>query len=218
MGVEIVKAAVVCGRTLSGNAYKVLIAMSLQALDKPKEGRPAGLYFGGWGALQNALGYEEGGPKSAGHTAVKRAVRELRDAGHVSALLTAARGNRQSYLVHPGGIGKGVTSDPQSTGERGSLSDPKRGSEQTLKGGQICTERGSLSDPPRKEQEGRELTQDIDLIRRPQPQEAVEQAAKDEMSRPHKFQGNPGSDCLACDGAYTDRRRHPLHLLRAEGA
>lgn len=212
------KAAAVCGRSLSGNAYKVLIAMSLQALDKPKDGRPAGLYFGGWGALQAALGYEEGGPKSAGHTAVKRAVRELRDAKHITPMVVAARGSRQSYLVHPGGIGMGVTTDPQPAGERGSPSDPKRGSEQTLKGGQIRPERGSLSDPPRKEQEGRGLTQDIELIRRPEPQEAVIAASEDEMSRPHKFQGNPGAECLACDGAYADRRRHPLHLLRAEGA
>jgi len=219
MGIEIVKAAAVYGRRLSGNAYKVLIAMSLQSLDRPKDGRPASLYFGGWGALQAALGYDEGGPKSAGHTAVKRAVRELRDGKHITPMVTAARGNRQSYLVHPGGIGKGVTSDPQSTEERGSLSDPKRGSDQTLKGGQIPTERGSLSDPPRKEQEGQGLTQDIDLIRRPEPQEAALDAAADEMRvPPHKFNGNPGADCLTCDGAYADRRRHPLHLLRAEGA
>lgn len=218
MGVEIVKAAVVYGSRLSGNAYKVLICMSLQALDRPKEGRPASLYFGGWGVLQAALGYDEGGPKSAGHTAVKRAVRELRDGKHITPMVTAARGNRQSYLVHPGGIGKGVATDPQSTEERGSLSDPKRGSDQTLKGGQIRPERGSPSDPPRKEQEGRGLTEDIDLIRRPQPQEAAIEAAENEMTRPHKFQGNPGADCLVCDGAYANRRRHPLQMLRAEGA
>lgn len=212
------KAAVVYGSRLSGNAYKVLICMSLQALDRPKEGRPASLYFGGWGVLQAALGYDEGGPKSAGHTAVKRAVRELRDGKHITPMVTAARGNRQSYLVHPGGIGKGVATDPQSPEERGSLGDPKRGSDQTLKGGQIRPERGSPSDPPRKEQGSTGLNEDIDLIRRPEPQEAVLAAAKDEMSRPHKFQGNPGSECLACDGDYADRRRHPLYLLKKAGA
>lgn len=205
MGVEIVKAAVVCGRSLSGNAFKALVTMSLQALDKPKDGRPAGLYFGGWGALQTALGYDEGGPESAGHTAVKRAIRELRNGKHITPMVTASKGTRQSYLVHPGGITKGVTTDP------------KRGSDETLKGGQIRPETGSEQTLLGRTQEGRGLNQDIDLIRRPSPQEAAIEAAKDEI-RPHKFNGTPSDDCLDCDGAYTDRRRHPLRLLRGETA
>jgi hypothetical protein len=197
VGVEIVKAAVVCGRSLSGNAYKVLVSMSLQALDKPKDGRPAGLYFGGWAALQNALGYEEGGPDTKGHTAVKRAVRELRDGGHITPMVTAARGTRQSYLVHPGGINKGVSTDPK----RGSLSDPKRGSESDPKGGHSATLLGHI-------EEGRGLTQDISIAHEPQPQTV------DPKPEGHKFEGRPGDDCDACGRAYGNRRIHPLYLLR----
>lgn len=214
------KAATVYGRRLSGNAYKVLIVMALQALDRPKEGRPAGLYFGGWGALQTALGYDEiGGPKSAGHTAVKRAVRELRDGCHITPMVTAARGNRQSYLVHPGGLGKGVATDPQSPEERGSLSDPKRGSDQTLKGGQICPERGSEQTLLGRTEEGRGLTQDISPSHVPQPQTAPTEADEQtDSTRPHKFQGTPGNDCATCGRAYQNRRLHPFHLLRGETA
>lgn len=142
MGIELVKQVVGHPSTsrLSGNAYKALVSMALQALDKPKEGRPAGLYFGGWQALMVALGYEPDGVDSAAHTAVKRAVKELKDGEHISPMLTAVRGTRQSYLIHPGGLGKGVTSDPQSPRDSGSPTDPKRGSS----GDPI---RGSESDP-----------------------------------------------------------------------
>lgn len=163
MGVELIKQVAGHPSTsrLSGNAYKALVAMALQALDKPKDGRPAGLYFGGWQTLMVALGYEPDGIDSAAHTAVKRAVGELKKAGHISPMLTAARGTRQSYLIHPGGLGKGVTSDPQSSTESRSLSDPKRGSSSDPK-------RGSVGDPNGghsatllgRSEEGEGLTQD----------------------------------------------------------
>lgn len=164
MGVELVKQVVGHPSTsrLSGNAYKALVSMALQALDKPKDGRPACLYFGGWQTLMVALGYEPDGIDSAAHTAVKRAIKELKDGQHISPMLTAVRGTRQSYLIHPGGLGKGVTTDPQSAGEsrslsdpkRGSSSDPKRGSESDPNGGHSATLLGRT-----QEEEG--LTQDI---------------------------------------------------------
>lgn len=205
------KAAMVYGRDLSGNAYKVLVAMSMSALDKPSNGRPASLYWGGWDALALALGYDAADRNSAGHNAVARAVRELKTGRHITPMVEAGRGTRQSYMVHPGGIPGG------GQGEQ----NAHAGGEQNAhtKGEQNAHQRVSKTLPPRKEQGSSGLTQDIDLIRRPEPQEAVLEAAADEMRvPPHKFNGNPGADCLTCDGAYADRRRHPLHLLRAEGA
>lgn len=199
------KAAVVYGNRLSGNAYKVLVAMSLSALDKPSNGRPASLYWGGWDALAIALGHEHADRNSAGHNAVARAVRELKSAGHITPMVDAGRGTRQSYMVHPGGL----------KGERNAHASGEQSAH--AKGEQNAPQRVSKTVPPRKEQGSTGLTQDIDLIRRPEPQEAAIEAARNEI-RPHKFEGNPGADCLACDGNYTDRRRHPLHLLRAEGA
>lgn len=215
MGVEIVKAVAGHPATchLSGNAFKVLVAMALQALDKPKDGRPAGLYFGGWGSLQTALGYDEGGPESAGHTAVKRAVRELKSGQHITPMVTAVRGTRQCYLVHPGGLGKGDASDPLTTEERGSLSDPKRGSSSDPK-------RGSDSDPNGGRpatllghiEEGRGLTQDEMNNSATEPQE--ERRANRRDIAGHRFEGRPGDDCTECGASYGNRRAHPLHLLR----
>lgn len=214
MGVEIVKAVAGHPATskLSGNAFKVLVAMALQALDKPKDGRPAGLYFGGWGSLQIALGYEEGGPGSSGHTAVKRAVRELRDGKHITAMVTAVRGTRQSYLVHPGGL-LGVTTDPQSPEDRGSpsdpkrgsLSDPKRGSESAPNGGHPVTLLGHI-------EEGRGLIKDEQLTSATEVQTAPSKKHKAEVDR-HKFEGRPGEDCVICGRGYQNRRAHPLHLI-----
>ncbi len=213
MGVEIVKA--VAGHLdtsrLSGNAFKVLVAMALMALDKPKDGRPAGLYFGGWGALQTALGYDEGGPGSAGHTAVKRAVRELKDGKHITPMTTAVRGTRQSYLVHPGGLGKGVQSDPQTTGERGSssdpkrgsLSDPKRGSDSDPNGGHPATLLGHI-------EEGRGLTEDEQTPVQTQPQVARDD--DNDGVAAHRFKGRPGDECEDCGRKGSDRRAHPIHL------
>lgn len=214
MGVEIVKAVAGHPDTsrLSGNAFKVLVAMALMALDKPKDGRPAGLYFGGWGALQTALGYEEGGPGTAGHTAVKRAVRELKDGKHVTPMVTAVRGTRQCYLVHPGGLSKGVKVDPQSDGDRGSLSDPKWGSPSDPK-------RGSESDPNEGHpvtllghiEEGRGLTEDKQINSETQPQEARNDDKRDTVG--HRFKGRPGDECDDCGRKSSDRRAHPIHLV-----
>lgn len=201
------KAAMVYGRDLSGNAYKVLVAMSMSALDKPSNGRPASLYWGGWDALALALGHENADRNSAGHNAVARAVRELRNARHITPMVDAGRGTRQSYMVHPGGL------PADSKGEQNAHARGEQNAH--AKGEQNAHQRVSKTLPPRKEQGSSGLTQDIDLIRRPEPREAALDAAADEMRvPPHKFNGNPGADCLTCDGAYADRRRHPLHLLR----
>lgn len=207
MGIEIVKASVVYGKRLSGNAYKVLIAMSLSALDKPKEGRPASLYFGGWGALAVALGYDDTTAhdrNSAGHKAVKRAVKELRDASHISPMLDACRGTRQSYFVHPGGLVKGDQNDPVKGGQF----DP-------VKGDQNSPQRGTKMTPPRKDTGSSEgLSQDISLTQQPQLKAAREDDRSTEID-PHRFEGSPhAGDCLACDRPYLDRKAHPLRLLR----
>lgn len=204
------KAAVVYGSRLSGNAYKVLVAMSLSALDKPKEGRPASLYWGGWDALAITLGYDNADRGSAGHNAVARAVRELRKGRHVTPMNDARTGVRQSYMVHPGGLPGG------GQGEQNAHAEGEQNAHTVREQNAHASVSKMLT--PRKEQGSTGLNEDIDLIRRPEPQEAVLAAAKDEMSRPHKFQGNPGSECLACDGAYADRRRHPLYLIKKAGA
>ena len=232
MGIELVKAmAHPSCASLSAAGHKVLLRMALVALDKGKDGRPAGLYFAGWAPLQIALGYEPGGPKTAGHTAVKRATRELREAGHISQMTQAARGTRQSYLVHPGGkdwssrkhddlddaCGKpeerGSDSDPHSGMEWGSLGDPKRGSLGDPK-------RGSDSDPNGGHQAtllGRKrikggLNEDEQLSRAASTTdcagEPVENLEDEKGVDAHPHQGGIDDDCQTCG-------RSRLHIVHA---
>lgn len=191
MGVEIVKAAMVYGKSLSGNGYKVLIAMSMSALDKPSNGRPPGLYWGGWDALAVALGHEDATRDSSGHRAVKRAIKELRDAKHITPMLNASRGTRQSYSVHPGGLEKGGQSDPVKGGQI----DP-------VMGGQNSPQRGAKATPPRKEQgSSSDLSQDTT------PHEAASTTGSDGASKdraeksevePHAFEAGDYDECRVC--------------------
>lgn len=201
MGVEIVKTAIVYGNRLSGNAYKVLVAMSMSALDKPSNGRPANLYWGGWDGLAVALGHDDATRNSSGHKAVKRAVRELRDGGHVTPLLDAHRGVAQSYMVHPGGVRKGDQNGPVKGGQ----SDP-------VKGGQNGPQSGVEMTPPRSDEGTKGLTQDISLIQEPKPK-----TARPKAPEPHNFTGRPGDECRECGRNYGNRAVHPLHLLRGHG-
>lgn len=197
VGIEIVKAAAVYGNRLSGNAYKVLVAMSVSALDKPSNGRPASLYWGGWDSLALTLGHEDATRNSSGHKAVKRAIKELRDGQHISPMTTAARGSRQSYMVHPGGL-KGDQNGPVKGGQ----SDP-------VKGGQNGPQSGVELSPPRKEQGTKGQNKDTSLTRQGQPQEAVGQEVE-----PHGFKGRPGEDCEECGRSRLNQRIHPLRLVR----
>lgn len=204
MGVEIVKAAMVHGKRLSGNAYKVLVAMSMSALDKPSNGRPASLYWGGWDALAVALGHPHAQRNTSGHVVVKRAIKELRTSGHISPMNEVSRGTAQTYLVHPGGLPKGEQSVPV----KGEQSVP-------VKGEQSVPQRGNKLLPPRKDSGSEvDLSQDIQLRSANEPETAREDdEAKDEMS-PHKFRGQPGDDCDTCGGSYLNRKLHPIRLLK----
>lgn len=201
MGIELVKASMHYGRRLSGNAYKALLTMSMSALDKPNsEGRPAAVYFGGWDALAVALGHEDAARNTAGHKAVKRAVRELRDGDFISPNVTACRGSRQSYSVHPGGPTKGAQNDPVMRGQN----DP-------VKGAQNDPQSGVKMTPPRKDVGVTGLISDS--ITHPRAQVTP---ARTEAPEPHGFKGRPGDDCETCGLSHLDRRIHPLWLV--EGA
>lgn len=207
MGVEIVKAAMVYGKSLSGNGYKVLITMAMSALDKPSNGRPPGLYWGGWDALAVCLGHEDARRDGQGHKAVKRAVKELRDKDHITPMVNAARGTRQSYLVHPGGLNKGAQDGPV----KGAQSDP-------VKGAQNGPQRGVEMGPPRKEQGSTsDLSQDTT------PHEAASTTGSDVASKDgaeksgvgsHQHVGGVDDDCAECGMSYQNRA-HFRRGLRA---
>ena len=201
MGIEIVKAAVASGRGLSGNAYKVLVTMALHALDKPKDGRPASLYWGGWDTLAVALGYDNADRGSAGRNAVARAVRDLRSARHITPMNDARRGFAQSYMVHPGGL---------SGGRKGEQNAHPKGE-------QNAHHRVSKTLTPRTHKDSRGLNEDIEITSQPQSQTAREEPSSKARSA-HRFKGSPADECHACGGHYTDRSLHPLYLIHEETA
>lgn len=197
MGVEIVKAAMVYGKSLSGNGYKALITMSMSALDKPSNGRPASLYWGGWDALAVALGHENAERNSPGQNAVARAIRELKNGKHITPMLDAGRGTRQSYMVHPGGLNRGSQGEQNAHAEGEQNAQPK--------GEQNAPQRVSKMLPPRKEQgSGTDLSQDIT------PHEAASTTGSDGASgepangksdqiEPHGYTAANGEDeCRIC--------------------
>lgn len=206
MGIEIVKASIVHGKRLSGNAYKVLVVMAMSALDKPKDGRPASLYWGGWDALAVALGYDDAARGSAGHNAVARAVRELKKARHVTGMGEARTGSRQSYLVHPGGL------NPSGQGEQSAHAQGEQNAH-TLRE-QNAHVRVSKTLTPRTHKEVGGLSEDISIASVTAPQTGAGETSNEEI-RPHKFKGEPARDeCLACGLHYQNRKAHPIHLLR----
>jgi hypothetical protein len=66
---------------ISPRARVVLNAMALHALDTPSRNNPAAVYWAGWPLLAGALGYLAYDGTS--EEAVRRAVKELKDAGYV---------------------------------------------------------------------------------------------------------------------------------------
>ena len=75
---------------ISARAFDVLARMCLTALDKPNGDNPGRLYFGGWIPLAMMLGYDapnEGEPLAKNsEEAVRRAIKELTDAGLIKRL------------------------------------------------------------------------------------------------------------------------------------
>ena len=201
VGVEIVKASIVYGSRLSGNAYKVLVAMAMSALDKPSNGRPASLYWGGWDGLAVCLGHDGAERNSQGHKAVKRAIKELREGLHISPMHDAHRGVAQTYMVHPGGLGKGAQDGPVKGAQDG-----------PVKGAQKYPQRWPEKGPPRSNLGTTGLNQDISLPVEPQPQESA-----GEPIHGHKFKGSKGDDCDECGMGYSNRTAHPIYLLRSNG-
>ncbi|NPC96613.1 hypothetical protein [Nocardioides sp. zg-DK7169] len=116
MGIELMKIVVHRHGRLPGNAYKVLMAMAQTALDRPVDGKPARLYFGGWEPLARALGHEVPleDKSDPGVTArrdqlqeyVRRAVSQLAREGVFERLVEHPRhGDRQVYKLTVSALG-----------------------------------------------------------------------------------------------------------------
>lgn len=91
---------------LSDRARVLLISMCKTALDTTSGGKAAGLYYMGHRALMTdvygtdwaALDTKQ---KEAAEKVVKRAIRELKEAGAITLVSTASYGKVAEYSVHP---------------------------------------------------------------------------------------------------------------------
>lgn len=127
MGAQLVSRVYTSWSHLPDRPHRLLCHMALIVKDASME--PT--YWGGRDAMAQALGLE---PGPAAYQSVKRAVRQIIDAGAARIVLHGHAGKRTEYRLTLDG--KGVTERPA----RGSLTDPHSGSVND-------PHRGSLSEP-----------------------------------------------------------------------
>jgi hypothetical protein len=70
---------------LSRVAREALWVLALNALDQETKNQPAHIYFRGWNHLAACLGYAGREATPGARSAVKRAMRELTEAGYIKA-------------------------------------------------------------------------------------------------------------------------------------
>lgn len=91
---------------LSDRARVVLVSMCMVALDTPSGGKEAGLYYKGHRALMTDIyGTDwkalDAKQKEAAEKVVKRAIRELKEAGAITLVSSASYGKVAEYRIHP---------------------------------------------------------------------------------------------------------------------
>lgn len=138
MGAELVSLVLAHWTHVSDRAFRVLVRMSLTALDKPSKGRPAGVYHGGRELLAMSLRSEKGTAETR-YRAVKRALSELADEGAIQHLKTGWSGQNSVYRL---------TLERRSMG--GPTSPPLGGPTSPPKGGSLGPEKGGPWSPPKE--------------------------------------------------------------------
>jgi len=138
MGIELVKAVSALGAHLPARPFKVLLRMALVALDRPSDGRPARLYFGGWEVLAFAMGYDVPAENKADAAVTARraklqeyvrlAVQQIDKAGLIDRLVEHPRdGDRQVYRLCLDPASAPSIQGGSSPLERGGLSPLRKG-------------------------------------------------------------------------------------------
>ena len=205
MGIDAVAAALAHVHDLSMPESKVLIRMAFGVLDKPNaRGQKPNLWYGGETPLLSVV-Y---GPQADGYTDsqvrhIRRTLSSLRKKGLIEPLGQARTGTRQTWLQ------RYVFLETE-----GGLADhPKGGASDHPKGGPADPNRVVQQTTPRTHQDKLEDSfSGHTSASQPSPKTAREEV------EPHRFDGQPGGDCLSCDGHYMNRTLHPLILLRSNPA
>ena len=144
MGAQLVSRVFVYWSDLPDRPFRLLVHMALTVKDATKE--PT--YWGGRDALAQALGLE---PGEAAYQSVKRALRQITEAGAARIGVHGHAGRRTEYVLTLDREGvterpaRGSVNDPLS----GSVNDPQRGSLSDPSGGHPPTPLGTTEDAQR---------------------------------------------------------------------
>lgn len=124
MGARNVGAALAMYPNLEHRAMRLLLGMSLTALDTPTQMHPGQRFFGGRDALADILGYRlpaapdesdaAARARRSAYEQVRRALAELAAAGAITRVVTGAREWRSEYVLHVT-VGP-VDNDPRQDG------------------------------------------------------------------------------------------------------
>lgn len=100
MGVQLANVAVArWAPHVSDRAFRVLMRMSLTALDKPSNGQQAAVYFGGVELLVMTLRPGRGGGEESLYRTVRKALNELVKLGAIESMERGRRGHRAVYRL-----------------------------------------------------------------------------------------------------------------------
>lgn len=148
MGAKRVAQVYACWPHLHDRPFRLLVHMALTVKDATE--KPT--YWGGRDAMADMLGAT--GSRAARHQAVKRALAQLVEAGAIRLSYHGHVGKRSEYeLTLDRTPGKGDENRTPSTvddgNERGTVSDPERGTASEHKGVRPVNERGTATVPPR---------------------------------------------------------------------
>lgn len=200
MGINAVSVAISHLHGLTLAESKVLIYMAFTVLDKPNgRGQQPNLYFRGEVPLLSVVYGPRGddGYTTSEARHIRRTLASLRKKGLIEPLGHARTGTRQTWLQKYVFLGTegGSTGHPQG-GMTGHPVDPIR----------VAPEVTPRKNNPKDTFSGHTSAS------QPSPKTAREEV------EPHRFDGQPGGDCLSCDGHYMNRTLHPLILLRSNPA
>jgi hypothetical protein len=107
VGAELVSLALAHWTHVSDRAFRVLIRMSLTALDKPNKGRPAAVYHGGRELLAMTLRSKKGTVRTQNRM-VQEALAELSEQGAIRHLQSGWAGQKAVYRLTLDPVSKGV--------------------------------------------------------------------------------------------------------------
>lgn len=156
MGANLVSQVLAHWTHVSDRAFRVLTRMAVTALDKPRDGKPANVYFAGRELLAMSL-RSDGGTEQSRFRIVARVVAELVQQGAIERIDGGRTGHNAVYRLTLGGLDR----PEESPYKGGQSSHPQGGQFSHLQGGQFDHQRvANLATPRNQEEPIEELSEE----------------------------------------------------------